>query len=262
VFVEGQPKSQPKAPTTYDFEITAIESKQHNIPQTPAMEQGILAKHPHTALFNGMSGSGKSTTMLNLLSKPQMYGGYFDVIYVLSGAPDSMWDEMAGTVDPENFVEDGWNEKLDEIFANQVKEIKEVGLDKAKRVLIVIEDGVNDKKFCSHHNKRLTKLFTKNRHYGITCWMTSQHINAVPKMCRTNATCVFFWTSEGGNMDTIINSYKPDYWTKEQFRAVIDHCTNHDQYSFMSIFRKQKGKKRFRRNLNRAVGRDYNGTTL
>jgi hypothetical protein len=52
--------------------------------------------HPFSLAVYGMTGSGKTVAVLNLLTNPQMYGEYFDEVYLFSatGKSDS-FDALA-----------------------------------------------------------------------------------------------------------------------------------------------------------------------
>jgi hypothetical protein len=84
--------------------------------------------------------SGKTVAVLNLLTNPQMYGGYFDEVYVFSamGKPDDSLDAL--TLPKRHVFTDEMIPELHKIIERQKKAVDRKGVDKAKKVCLIFED--------------------------------------------------------------------------------------------------------------------------
>jgi hypothetical protein len=91
-----------------------------------------------------MTGSGK--TVLNLLTNPQMYGDYFDEMYLFSatGKSDDSFDALA--LPKRNVFTDRMIPELHKIIENQKRAVERKGIDKAKKVCLIFEDLTANRK--------------------------------------------------------------------------------------------------------------------
>ena len=64
--------------------IKPYQSDKDNIEQRQLMQQNIIPRFASSVYLVGSSASGKSTLLLNLMLKPQFYGGYFDEVWHFS----------------------------------------------------------------------------------------------------------------------------------------------------------------------------------
>jgi hypothetical protein len=49
---------------------------------SPPLMEDVDLKHPFSLAVYGMTGSGKTVGVLNLVTNPHMYGEYFDEMYL------------------------------------------------------------------------------------------------------------------------------------------------------------------------------------
>jgi hypothetical protein len=66
------------------LKIVPLPTKASKIQSPPLMDE-VTLKHPFSLAVYGMTGSGKTVAVLNLLTHPQMYGQYFDEVFIFSG---------------------------------------------------------------------------------------------------------------------------------------------------------------------------------
>jgi hypothetical protein len=159
-------------------------------PQTPGASGCFLAP----------SGQGKTTTLISLLLGP--YAKIFDQVHVFSPSVeiDSAWDpvrEFAKGLKASSFHSE-WDEKaLHEIMDRQRSKIKELKLAKSKKPLpqcLTIIDDHADSPFIMHSaNNILTTLFVRGRHFGSSCWISSQKLTAISTVARVNFRFMLVW---------------------------------------------------------------------
>ena len=141
--------------------IKPLPTRAKNIESPPLMDQVDL-KHPFSLAVYGMTGSGKTVAVLNLLTSPHMYGSYFDEVYLFSatGKSDDSFDALE--LKKKNIITDSMIPKLKKIIDSQKKAVERKGIDKAKKICIIFEDLTSNRKLMNSPN--FIKAFVQNRH--------------------------------------------------------------------------------------------------
>ncbi len=156
---------------------------------------------PQTPGCNGVflspSGGGKTSNICALLLGP--YRDMFDEVHVFSPSVDidSAWDPVrhfAKGLKASSFHTE-WDESaLREIMAKQkqkVKELKDANSKKPLPQCLTIIDDFADRPDIMHvAGNILTTLFIRGRHFGSSCWLSSQKLTAIsPWPVLTFASC-------------------------------------------------------------------------
>ncbi len=159
-------------------------------PQTPGCNGCFLAP----------SGQGKTTTLISMLLGP--YGNIFDEIHVFSPSVDidSAWDPVrhfAKGLKASSFHSE-WDEMvLREIMTKQkqkVKELKDANSKKPLPQCLTIIDDFSDRPDVMHAaGNILTTLFIRGRHFGSSCWLSSQKLTAISTVARVNFRFMLVW---------------------------------------------------------------------
>ena len=159
-------------------------------PQTPGANGCFLAP----------SGQGKTTTLIAMLLGP--YAKVFDEIHIFSPSVDldSAWDpvrEFAKGLKASSFHSE-WDEKaLHEIMDGQKAKIKELKLAKSKKplpqCLTCIDDFADRADIMHTASNILTTLFIRGRHFGSSCWISSQKLTAISTVARVNFRFMLVW---------------------------------------------------------------------
>ena len=244
-----------------DLSIVPFPTSKSKIEQRELMEKNILPTHPSSVIINGKSGSGKSQLIINMLCREDMYGfdknkkHYFDEIFFFSPTAGKMDDLCEHLLDytclkEENIYNDFDENKLNEILENQKNEINEKGIEKAKKILILLDDIQQDQKFL--RSKTILKIFTTNRHYNCSVYLCGQSFTKTPRACRLQANNIMFFAGSKSETDKIVEEYAPPKLTKRDFNDLIDQVLN-DPYNFLHINMRQPWKTRYRKNLNTLI---------
>jgi hypothetical protein len=150
--------------------------------------------------FLAPSGQGKTTTLISLLLGPM--AKCFDEVHVFSPSCeiDSAWDpvrEFVKGLKASSFHTD-WDEKaLSEIMEKQKAKIKELKAAKSKKplpqVLTIIDDWSDSPQVMHSASNILTTLFIRGRHFGSSCWLSSQALSCIHPVARKNLRGLCVW---------------------------------------------------------------------
>jgi hypothetical protein len=233
-----------------------------------AIEQPDLAKHEDmyipplgsSVIISGKSGSGKSTLLANLLLDGRFYGpsvakpdGWFEKIFLFS--PTANGDDIQKSLKiPKKYVftdlEDA-AELLDVILNSQQEKLDGAnGADKVPQFAIIFDDVIGDTKFMNE--KAFTRCFYQVRHVNCTTFICTQHFRRVPKVCRLQASFVFFFQGSAAEVEVITEEYAPPMYSKNEFRNLVNDASG-QKHTFLTINNKVGWDKRFRRNLDEFI---------
>jgi hypothetical protein len=232
------------------LKIKPIPTKKKDIPLRPLMEKKIIPKHPFRLILNGTSGSGKSTVLLNLMTKPQFYKDYFDDIYLI--APTAEIDDSFEMlkIKEDHMITNGDISKVEAILENQKENIKKKGIAKAPKTLLIFEDSQSTPKLL--RSKEFLRIFIAGRHYGISTILTSQSFTKTPRGARLQATDVIYFPSSMSENMIMVEEFSPPNFTKKDMLDLINFATV-EPYSFLYINMTAPIKERYRKNLDQIL---------
>ena len=239
------------------LKIVPYKTNKHKIKQRPLMKQGVIPIHPSSVIFNGRSGSGKSNLMVNLLTRPEFYGKtspddpkshYFDLIFLFSPTAHNGDDLVRYLELPDKRIFTDFDlNALNNIISTQESLIKQKGLLKSPKILLLLDDIQSDAKFL--RSKEILKVFIQNRHLNISTWLCGQSFKLSPRACRLQANNLFFYPGSGSEMQILADEFCPPKMNKKEFLALANHATN-EMYQFLHVNMREPPKTRFRKNLD------------
>lgn len=244
------------------LKIEPMKTAKNDIKQRKNMKNGIIMRHPSISIFVGSIGSGKSTLVTNLLSKSNMLGidktgkPYFDHIFVMTGSDDDLYENLIemGILDEKKITIDPNPDHIGELIQAQRKDISKKGIAKSDKVLIILDDVVDDQKMMK--SKNLRSLFIKPRQLNISVFLLSQYLNLIPKFMRNNAQNIFFFRGNRSDHEQLCEQFCPSSFHKKDFLKLIHQATedrDDETHNFLHINRKMPLSKRFRRNLDKVI---------
>lgn len=161
---------------------------------------------PNVWLIVGKKGSGKSTFILNLLRKKEMYRRAFDNIYLVSPSAekDDKFDKLIKELkENNNFYNDCDNETLTEIrervqqfnteFLEDEKNIKK---KKKPNSLLILDDCISDLNKNSEIKNTINKMVMNSRHLKLHIWIVSQKYKLISTAIRSNADLLTFFNND------------------------------------------------------------------
>ena len=159
-------------------------------PQTPGANGCFLAP----------SGMGKTTTLISMLLGP--YAKIFEEIHVFSPSVeiDSAWEPVRRFAEhlPQSSFHHEWDEAaLNGILERQRKRIKTLKDERSSRplpqILTIVDDFADRSDIMHRAGNVLTTLFIRGRHFGSSCWLSSQKLTAISTVARVNFRFMLVW---------------------------------------------------------------------
>ncbi len=248
-----------------DLEIKKIETSKDLIkqPRLAADERKVIPSLGASIVINGKSGSGKTTLLTNLITGPQFFGkceekpdGWFDEIFMFSPTADGDDIQKALGIKKSHVYTDlDEGPELLSVILNSQKE-KLSGGGKAHKVpqyAVIFDDVIGETAFMK--TKEFLQTFYMVRHRNCTTFICSQHYKRVPKVCRQQASFVFFFAGSAAEVEQVVEDFAPPMYTKNEFRDLVQEATRGD-HAFLTICMKVGWSLRFRRNLDEFIKLD------
>jgi len=213
-----------------------------------------LPNHPSRAAFIGPSGSGKTNLLTTMLLEPHMFYNYFDKIVIFSPSfdADDNYKAIAKKYDKvktrtEIDVHKKLNiEAINEIMEEQQDVIETDGVHKAKCILMLFDDVINEKEM---NDKTLVNLFFRGRHLSISTWITSQSYKKVPRSVRLNLTHLYIF-APSADESKMISVEQRNVMTSEKELDKLIRFYPKKRFNFFQINKFAELAEQYRHNLN------------
>ena len=143
-------------------------------------------KKPHTSIFIGQTGCGKTYLVLELIEKE--YNKHFDYIIIIC---PTLWENKA-------YHAKEWIKNHDKVWlveskGNLYQWIKELSeLLQFLEVLFII-DYIIPNESLEKKRQPLLELSISGRHRDHYLWLLTQSYSAIPKNLRKQAKAIFLW---------------------------------------------------------------------
>ena len=143
-------------------------------------------KEPHTAIFSGSTGCGKTQRVLDLIEHE--YRDHFENIVIL--CPTLRWNKT--------YLDRSWIMKDDYVFvleprANLFEIIEKLSsMLSSEETLFIIDDMIADENF-DKRRQSLLELAISGRHRKHSLWLLTQAYTALPKNLRRQKKQLFVW---------------------------------------------------------------------
>jgi hypothetical protein len=179
----------------------------------------------HFLILSAPPRAGKSTWIMNCLCKQgKVYNKKFDVVYIVSPSLKTAKEDPFECLPPEQIE----NELTVDFLDRFVNEVSESG----KRVLLLLDDVVNDIRKNKGVDKALAKILYNRRHItadggdeanGVSVWLTTQAYNRIPLMIRKVASgLIAFKLKNVKEIQSIFDEYVVGL-SKEQFIDILKY---------------------------------------
>ena len=194
--------------------------------------------------FVGRPKSGKSTLMLNFLTKRCYYLKRFDLIYLYSPS-------IAVSLDEDHPIHKLPDErKKTELTAVSLQENIDEIFNSKKRVLFLLDDVIQD---CKGHTLDLLVKLAYNRRNitkaGVSVWISFQVYNTLPLRIRKCLSTIFFFQSKSTRELESLRSENFEYLDKDEANVLFDYCFD-KPHNFLMIKCNHQPKDMFFKNFN------------
>ncbi len=181
-------------------------------------------------LFCGSTGSGKTVSICNILSKKNMLKGYFDKIIIFCLSPCPMLKDCL-QIEDKNIIEDDDPELLRKILTKQKELVKTDNFNTIPHLLIILDDMAQSRTFL--RSKVLQELAFASTHCKISVWITTQSYMQIPRNIRINAHSILLFSGcKLSEIDRFEDEYGSQYLNKKDFRKLVQYAIK-DQYEFL-----------------------------
>ena len=208
----------------------------------------------HFLILSAPPRSGKSTWIMNCLCKQgKVYNKKFDLVYIVSPSLKTAKEDPFECLPPEQIE----NELTVDFLERFVNEVTESG----KRVLLLLDDVVNDIRKNKGVDKALAKILYNRRHItadggdeanGISVWLTTQAYNRIPLMIRKVATgLIAFKLKNVKEIQSIFDEYVVGL-TKDQFIDILKYVYR-SPFDFLYINMDQPWDDMYHRNFSQLI---------
>ena len=208
----------------------------------------------HFLILSAPPRAGKSTWIMNCLCKQgKVYNKKFDVVYIVSPSLKTAKDDPFECLPPEQIE----NELTVDFLERFVNEVSESG----KRVLLLLDDVVNDIRKNKGVDRALAKILYNRRHItadggdeanGVSVWLTTQAYNRIPLMIRKVATgLIAFKLKNVKEIQSIFDEYVVGL-TKDQFIDIRKYVYR-SPFDFLYINMDQPWDDMYHRNFSQLI---------
>jgi predicted AAA+ superfamily ATPase len=217
--------------------IHAVKAPAHDVVIHP-----YLPTHPAILAIVAPRKSGKTTLLVNLLTRKEMFKNFFHIIHIWSPTLllDSKWQVVTKHL-PDECLHMSFNDQeflqLMNSFDDSEAKHNEKGPKKTKKpnVLFVFDDSASEKGlFSRNFTSPTVKAAFTGRHYNISMWIVSQSYKAISPGFRNN---IFHWVifdtpneREGAKMAEELSGPL----TSNQFLQLLSEVTR-EPYQFLYI---------------------------
>jgi hypothetical protein len=249
-------KSEDKKSNGYGVDV--IETAKSKIPQRKCAKDQIMPKFPFSMMITGSSGSGKTNLMINIMTRPNLYGKYFHRIAIFSptaGSSDDMYKKL-GNIPKENFIAKMSPEHIESIIEHRKNLIEEKGIEwvaKNDRMIMILDDVIAERNFLE--SPEALKMFALLRHYLCSVIVMVQSYNKLPRALRLNANAIMVFPSLESEITVLKDEITPPGITKKEFGKVVEYATE-GRYDFLYINRHADPGKRIRKYLDDIIDLD------
>lgn len=196
-----------------------------------------LPSHPALLAIVAPRKSGKTTLLVNMLTRKDMFKGFFHIIHIWSPTIhlDTKWEQIKRSI-PEDWVHMSYDEEEFQTIVNDIENLNEGAKSKEKQnVLFVFDDSAAEKGLFTRNIASPTgKAAFTSRHYNISIWMVSQSFKAISPAFRNNIFhWVIFQTPNDREREKIAEELSGHLKIKE-FEKVLEQATS-KPFSFLYI---------------------------
>lgn len=235
------------------LKIKQINTNKNKIKVNPLMEDCTIPKFPQSVLMVGASSSGKTTLLMNLMTKKEMYKGYHDFVFLFS-ITAKLDDSFKMLKIKKDFIfdtEEDMIKNLKIIFESQKKNVEKEGVDKAPKMLLIFEDLTTNEKLMRDHIFK--SLFTLGRHLNMQVIVMIHKYKALPRTQRLNAMNIIYFAGSKDEQSQLVDDFTPPNYSKREFTELVEYATGSDDksdHNFLYMCNKLPFKIKFRKNFD------------
>ena len=240
------------------LDIVPVQTRAHDH-QNNAVCVKMELCHPFSASLIGGSGSGKSVLAVNLLTNPNLFGGYFDKIYLVGATvhSDDTWKSLNVPKNQQFTNIATMIPQIERVIRKQKADVEQKGVAKAQRICIVFEDVTTNLKLLN--SAAYIQSYVQNRHLNCSTLAMCHKFTAQTRVCRLNSGHHFIFAASKSEVARIVSETMPHNLDKAAYTKLINYAwtpTKQNPKPFLWINFKAGAKdinSQLRKNLNEII---------
>jgi energy-coupling factor transporter ATP-binding protein EcfA2 len=192
-----------------------------------------LQKDNHNIwLIVGKKGSGKSTFVLNLLRKKEMYRRHFNNIFLVSPTAqrDDKFQKLCDELKQTNNCFDECTpdilndirERIETFNDEFLQDEKNKKKGKKPHNLLILDDCISDLNKGSEIKNIINKMVMNSRHLKLSIWIISQKYKLISTAIRANADLITFFKNENDIEKKALEEFSIDTSLLDQLEKPSD----------------------------------------
>jgi len=220
------------------------------------LQNSYIPGFPTTIVACGEPGSGKTNLFINLLTREDMWKGFFDRIYFLG--PTIKSDKLFKHLKiPEDQIVTEQSEFIPKLVEWTNKQIDQVEHDpeKAPKCLFYFED-ITSYYHTAQSSPDFAKCFNAIRHHKATAYANIHKLKALNRTARMACRHVIIFPVNKTEIDQVYDDYGPKTLTKWDFYKLCEDAWTPDEWNqkpFLYINKYAEESKRFRKNFTHII---------
>lgn len=249
---QQQQEKKKEDPLKHPFQMKKMEIKDPEyMSEVPNhLQNKEIPGFPTVVLSVGKPGSGKTNVLINLLTRPDMWKGFFDRIYLLGPTikSDKLYQHLElpddqKVTEPSEFIS-----KLMEWTEKQVQEVEQDAKE-APKTLFIFED-ITSYYHTIQNDPIFIKCFNTIRHHKATAYVNIHKVKALNRTARMSCQHVLLFPVNKTEIDVAYNDWGPQTLSRLDFYHLCIDAWTPDEFNkkpFLYINNHADEKKRFRK---------------
>lgn len=214
------------------------------------LQNDYIPGFPTTVLAVGEPGSGKTNLLMNLLTRDDMWRGFFDRIYLLGPTikSDKLYQNLHLPNDQKVTDQKEFIPKLVEWTNQQMDEV-ERDPEKAPKCLFIFED-ITSYYHTAQTSPDFAKCFNAIRHHKATAYANIHKLKALQRTARMSCRHIMIWRVNTSEVNQVYEDYGPKALSKKDFYILCEDAWRPDEMSkkpFLYINKYVEESQRFRK---------------
>eukprot|EP00004_Rigifila_ramosa_P022565 TRINITY_DN6177_c0_g1_i3.p1 TRINITY_DN6177_c0_g1~~TRINITY_DN6177_c0_g1_i3.p1 ORF type:complete len:251 (+),score=33.54 TRINITY_DN6177_c0_g1_i3:207-959(+) len=197
----------------------------------------MLPSHPFTWGIIGQPGSGKTHQTVSLCLQPDLYGGVWHNIYIISPTvkSDPLWTAIDDIPDSDKYT--SYSDAAFEEILEKIRAEKRAYKDALS--LIIVDDSMGERSMLKQDmSSAFGRFMLKYRHYNCSVILLSQHLGLIPKKMRSLiSTWCFIGRVKRPTLESMVEDIDPELGDAKKAEAILLRAVGNDPHGFLFMSR-------------------------